>query len=1310
MNAVTPIHVAPTTTNPYVGPLPIAAGQPIYGRRREVAELSDLLVSKRIVLLFSPSGAGKTSLIQAALLPTLKGRYRLKPLPIIRLDRFGGAKEATKRVNRYTLATLRTLETLFPEGERLGDEILAEWSLVEYFRDRLGPERAQYAVLVFDQFEELFTTDPIDGRAKTAFLEDLGAVLAGRHTTPCATGDADPEELIYDDHAQGGPGATVWALFSMREDRIAELEPYLHLLPTGLAFRYRIDCLGKDEALEAIVQPAEGSFAKDAAERLVKELRTVVVIGADGREQLRAGRFVDPVQLQVVCRDLWQRIVGEHKRQIVLSDLESLQGGTNEVERALRAYFDASVADAVRISGASERRLRDWLEGNLVSPGGIRTQALMEPGKPEPRIAAALEELLRAHLLRSDTRNDREWRELSHDRLVGPMRAANAAWRLANLEPFQLSATRWVEGRRSRWYLLGASEWIKARSFAALHPDELESVERDFLDASFRQLRQLLAVLALVPLLMFGWSAWTQYQVKTLEQEAREKELEEEARRLFYNNARAAQQRKPQASAIRDLLAAEYKASNKKEYGPGSPEHRFALRLLRETLGGVPEAVEGTLPAHEQLLSSLVFVADGRHLLSSSWDQTLRLVAVDRASVQTSASTALLGSPAYSATAHVGLGLVASTHLDGRVLLWKIQGLDPVRLAEVRHSLAELEGTREGQATSAAFSGDGKTLVTVGWDHKVALWDVSNPAAPVAIPSLAAHRMFIQRVVFLPADGERTGRFVTADVGGIVRFWSLAEVGRDARPQRELVARTPMGNRVGLYSLAVDPTGRYLVAGDAKGMLHVWDLRDIATRDSLVLSREAHLGEGKSQVRDVAFAPDGSEFTSVGLDGYVVRWRLPDEVANLGDLDTRIMIKRHGPFGERLFSVAYRPGTVGHVAVGGTRSGWMVDLRRGDWSVLATSLPAAVAVVPYWRQVSMDGAGKVIGATSKNGQVMLWRRDGGTVAPLGVLGHQAAAFAIAPAGDAVLTVDCHGALNSWPIKAGTQEDFVAMDGGCIPLQKMSRRCYGASGSRTSEAGMPEVAGATEVRCAPLLTLSRDGRMAAIAVGSEVTVWLRDKTGWRVARREKGPDAEVITSLAFDPARRHIAVGMATGWLQLRNLRHDADGTLALETVASRPTGAGAVTAVAFVDDALVTGTENGILKQLSLPSLKQIHTDYRHERQVSTIVVSTIVVPKEAKMAQLFTADLDGRVFQWVRGTLNSETDSVLTPPREILSAAVSNEGDILVTASETEVLVWNLEPGAILAAARRQLPATTSAPESIRPSRPPPQAAARRP
>ena len=88
--------------NPFVGPRSIPEGMTLFGRDRETRDLYRVVVSDRVVLLHSPSGAGKSSLVNAGLIPLLK-RKRLRVWPIVRVNRSLGPPGVNPTTNRIAL-------------------------------------------------------------------------------------------------------------------------------------------------------------------------------------------------------------------------------------------------------------------------------------------------------------------------------------------------------------------------------------------------------------------------------------------------------------------------------------------------------------------------------------------------------------------------------------------------------------------------------------------------------------------------------------------------------------------------------------------------------------------------------------------------------------------------------------------------------------------------------------------------------------------------------------------------------------------------------------------------------------------------------------------------------------------------------------------------------------------------------------------------------------------------------------------------------------------------------------------------------
>jgi WD40 repeat protein len=445
--------------NPYVGPRSFRYGEPLFGRASELGEVLDLLVAQRILLLYSPSGAGKTSLLEAGLRPALE-KNDFFVLPTARVSHEAPPSlEGLPIRNRYVLSTLLSLEEGREAELQLPPDELATISLSDYLGRSTGAAAGQDPCLFIDQFEELFTLDPTDVEEKAAFLRELGEALRDRGR---------------------------WALLSMREDFVAQLDPHLELFSTLLRTRYRLDLLNSPAARTAIQKPAElahVAFSDEAADRLVDDLRRVrVQRGSTVTEE--PGPYVEPVQLQVVCRRLWSRLSTDHA-SIELDDVLAL----GDVDNALADYYDDEVTRVAKQAGVAERSVRSWFDDDLISAQGFRTQVLSGPG--DDRAGKVLAELEDAHLIRADRRRGAIWYELAHDRMIEPVQKSNAAWWDAHLSTLQREAKLWEAQGRPNGLLLTGDVLVEAERWADEHPTWLVPMEREYLEACREERRHV---------------------------------------------------------------------------------------------------------------------------------------------------------------------------------------------------------------------------------------------------------------------------------------------------------------------------------------------------------------------------------------------------------------------------------------------------------------------------------------------------------------------------------------------------------------------------------------------------------------------------------------------------------------------------------------------------------------------------------------------------------------------------------------------------------------------------------------------------
>lgn len=812
----------PRRPNPFVGPHPFSPGEPLFGRDREVRTLRNLLVAERIVVLYSPSGAGKTSLVQAGLIPKMRDSD-FHVLPVIRVNKPPG-DPANGYANRYLESAVRSLEPdAATDAPSPVDLIDVRFSDVLARRPR--PDDDSVAdLLIFDQFEEILTLDPTDVLAKTEFFAHIG------------------EALQVEDR---------WAIFSLREDHRAGLEPYLPLIPTRLTTSFRLEFLSREAAVEVMRKTArEGgiTFEEDAANLLAEDLSRVRVQHRDQPRVELMGNEVEPVQLQVVCHRLWNHLP-EDTDQI---DRDAV-AGFGRVDDALGAFYEESLAAVAEETKVPEREIRTWVDDHLITKRGIRGQILWEQDEDTGLDDAVIEALIDTHLVRAESRRGATWLELAHDRLIEPVVTSNAAWFAANLAPFQRQARLWDEEppEQQHLHLLSEEGLAVAEAWLVANPGvNLTPAEREFLITSRER----------------------HLQVDLLTTQ-REFEAERRTKRKLAGLT---------AALFVVFLVALGAAAIAKQRG--DEQARLTLANLAGRISGVE--VPDRLAQHDQRDDAALLARQAYFFEQES--------GLQQPSQVVSALNNVLAPPPYSWVVGYHDGganavavspdgrLLASAGADGRVLLRDLER-------------QELDGDplttpRESNLSSVAFSSDGRLLAVSGCQAApddgsgctapgLRVWDLEDrtwtPPAPANLPGE------VVAVTFDPAPGSH--RLVLSGQDGTFWLWDLD----DEAGSRALTL--PSGMVATTSTMLYSPDGSVLAVGAClpgfivPGLVPARVTGEVIRQSCGVLTYDASnvdaapkaLRVGAVDVTDLAFSPDGSQLAASTSDNSIMVWNGP---------------------------------------------------------------------------------------------------------------------------------------------------------------------------------------------------------------------------------------------------------------------------------------------------------------------------------------------------------------------------------------------------------------------------------------------------
>jgi tetratricopeptide (TPR) repeat protein len=377
-----------------------------FGREREAAELFSLVQRSPVVVLYGQSGLGKTSLLQAGLFPRLK---TLDFFPV--RVRFDHGDDAPPLAQQITAAVADELVHLQIKGPRPKPND----TLWEYFHRRdvdfWGPRNHLLTpVVVLDQFEEIFTLGHRSEKstARVAeFQKELESQL--EHRPPDSVRErleANPDEALqYDLKRQG-----VKFVVTLREDFLADLDPWRERMPSLLPNRFRLERMTGQQALEVVQRAGSDVVDPSVARDIVDFVSTSrLKRSSSALEQ----RDVDPALLSVVCDGLNYSRISRGKSRITADLL------TAEREEIMKDFYE-------RTFEGVDPRVRDWVEDRLLTSSGYRDRAALEDAKKLGLPEADFDVLVNRRLLHREERAGVIWLELTHDSLTDPASRSRA--------------------------------------------------------------------------------------------------------------------------------------------------------------------------------------------------------------------------------------------------------------------------------------------------------------------------------------------------------------------------------------------------------------------------------------------------------------------------------------------------------------------------------------------------------------------------------------------------------------------------------------------------------------------------------------------------------------------------------------------------------------------------------------------------------------------------------------------------------------------------------------------------------------------